>query len=114
LYSDPLIEKIFANLIDNAVKHGKTTTRITFSSEETPDRLILICEDDGVGISPEIKARLFDRSAGENIRFGLFFVREYLVLSGMTITENGTPGKGARFEITVPKGMYRFTATRGK
>jgi PAS domain S-box-containing protein len=108
LYSDPLIEKIFANLIDNAVKHGKTTTRITFSCEETTDGLILICEDDGVGISPKDKARLFDRSAGENIHFGLFFVRECLSLSGMTIAETGTPGKGARFEIHVPAGMWRM------
>jgi len=108
LYSDPLIEKIFANLIDNTVKHGKTTTYIRFSCEETPDGLILICEDDGVGISPGVKARLFDRSVGKTIHFGLFFVRECLLLSGMMIAETGTPGKGARFEITVPKGTYRL------
>ena len=30
-----------------------------------------------------------------------------LVITGITITENGTPGKGARFEITVPNGMWR-------
>jgi signal transduction histidine kinase len=71
----------------------------------------LICEDDGVGISPKDKARLFDRLVGENIRFGLFFVRECLVLSGMTIAETGEPGKGARFEIAVPKGAYRFNST---
>jgi len=108
LYSDPLIEKIFANLIDNAARHGKTLTRITLSCEETTDGLILICEDDGVGISPEVKAHLFDRSVGENIHFGLFFIRECLLLSGMTIAETGEPGKGARFEITVPKGMWRM------
>ncbi len=108
LYTDPLIEKIFANLIENAVIHGKTTRHITFSCKEMVDGLILICEDDGVGISSEVKAHLFDRSVGENIHFGLFFVRECLVLSGMTITENGTPGKGARFEITVTKGTYQF------
>jgi PAS domain S-box-containing protein len=108
LYSDPLIEKIFLNLIENAVIHGKPLTRITFSCEETPEGLILICEDDGVGISPDVKARLFDRSIGENVGFGLFFIRECLALSGMTIAETGTPGKGARFEITVPKGMWRF------
>lgn len=109
LYSDPIIEKIFANLIENVVKHGTTHTRITFSCEETPDELILICEDDGVGISPTDKACLFDRSVGQNIRFGLFFVRECLLLSGMTITETGTPGKGARFEMVVPKGQYRLS-----
>ena len=109
LYSDPLIEKIFMNLIENAVLHGKTTRRITFSCHENPEGLILICEDDGVGISPKDKARLFDRSVSEKIRFGLFFIRECLVLSGMTIAETGEPGKGARFEITVPKGAWRIT-----
>ncbi|MCX6690596.1 MAG: sensor histidine kinase [Methanoregula sp.] len=112
MYSDPLIEKIFANLIENAVRHGKTTTRITFSCKEMVDGLILICEDDGAGISPKDKARLFDRSVGEKIRFGLFFVRECLTLSGMTIAETGKPGKGARFEIAVPKGAFRFTVPR--
>jgi len=107
LYSDPLIENIFANLIENAVLHGKTTRRITFSCKETPEGLILICEDDGIGISPEIKASLFDRRVGENIRFGLFFVRDCLLLSGMTIRETGEPGNGARFEIVVPDGMWR-------
>ncbi|MCX6689146.1 MAG: PAS domain S-box protein, partial [Methanoregula sp.] len=108
LYSDPIIEKIFSKLIENAVKHGKTTRRITFSCKETPDGFILICEDDGVGISPAVKARLFDQSVGESIRFGLFFIRECLDLSGMTITETGEPGKGARFEIHIPAGMWRM------
>ncbi|MCX6701262.1 MAG: ATP-binding protein, partial [Methanomicrobiales archaeon] len=95
------------------VIHGKTTRHITFSCKEMVDGLTLICEDDGVGISPEIKVHLFERSVGENIHFGLFFVRECLLLSGMTIAETGEPGKGARFEITVPKGAYRFTGTGG-
>jgi hypothetical protein len=30
----------------------------------------------------------------------------------MTIRETGIPGNGARFEITVPNGMYRFTGNR--
>ena len=30
-------------------------------------------------------------------------------ITGITITENGTPGKGARFEITVPDGNYRIS-----
>ena len=113
LYSDPLIEKIFINLIENAVLHGKTTRHITFSCMETTEGLILICEDDGVGISPKDKARLFDRLVGEKIRFGLFFVHECLLLSGMTIAETGEPGKGARFEITVPKGMWRMNPDTG-
>ena len=102
------------DIIENAEIHGKTTRRITFSCEETPEKLILICEDDGVGISPRDKARFFDRLVGENIRFGLFFIRECLLLSGMTIAKTSTPDKGARFEIAVPKGIYRFAGTDGK
>jgi len=44
----------------------------------------------------------------------LFLSQEILSITGITITETGEPGKGARFEITVPKGGYRFTATGGK
>jgi PAS domain S-box-containing protein len=112
MHTDPLIEKIFGNLIENAVLHGKKTKTITFSCEETPDKLIIACEDDGCGIADEVRVHLFDQMVGKNIRFGLFFVRECLALSGMTITETGSPGKGARFEIAVPKGMYRFTGRR--
>jgi PAS domain S-box-containing protein len=108
IYSDPLIDRVFYNLIDNTVKHSKTFTRISFSCQEKPDGLILICEDDGVGIPPKQKVHIFDRVVGGVGKFGLFFVREFLDMSGMTIIENGEPGKGARFEITVPKGMYRF------
>ncbi len=111
ILSDPLIERVFYTLIDNAVKHGKTITRISFSCRETPDGLVLICEDDGAGVPPEQKARIFNRVVGEN-KFELFFVREFLSISGMAITETGKPGAGARFEITVPLRMYRFTAGR--
>ena len=111
ILSDPLIERVFYNLIDNAVKHGNIITRISFSCRETPEGLVLICEDDGAAVSPEQKDRIFDRVVGEN-KFGLFFVREFLSISGMAITETGEPGSGARFEITVPVRLYRFTAGR--
>jgi signal transduction histidine kinase len=65
-----------------------------------------------MGIPAGEKSRLFDRVVGGSGKFGLFFVREFLTLSGMTIEETGTPGRGARFEITVPAGMYRFAGSR--
>ena len=39
---------------------------------------------------------------------GLFLTREILGITGITIEETGEPGKGARFEMLIPKGMYRF------
>jgi len=56
--------------------------------------------------------KLFTRGFGKNTGLGLFLSREILSITGITITENGTPGKGARFEITVPKGAWR-TAGKG-
>jgi hypothetical protein len=44
----------------------------------------------------------------------LIFVWEILSITGITITENGEPDNGARFERVVPKGAYRFTGTGGK
>jgi signal transduction histidine kinase len=108
LHTDPLIGRVFFQLVDNSIKHGAGLTRISFSYNETPDGLILVCEDDGAGIDPSKRATLFSRITGDKARFGLFFAKESLLLSGMTIAETSAPGKGARFEITVPKGMYRF------
>ena len=65
-------------------------------------------EDDGVGVPADAKSRIFDRIVAGEGKFGLFFVREFLSISGMNIIENGEPGKGARFVITIPQGMYRF------
>ncbi|HII98303.1 MAG TPA: hybrid sensor histidine kinase/response regulator [Methanoregula sp.] len=109
ILTDPLIARVFYNLIHNTIRHGGDVTRVSFSCREVPEGLVLVCEDDGIGIQPDHKDTLFDRISGGEGKFGLFFVREFLTLSGMTIRENGNFGHGARFEIIVPYGMYRFS-----
>lgn len=109
VFADPLFEKIFYNLIDNALKYsGKELTKIEVSSQENEEGLVITCADDGTGISQEDKKHLFERGFGKNTGLGLFLSREILAITGFTITEDGEPGKGARFRITVPKGSYRF------
>jgi PAS domain S-box-containing protein len=110
VFVDPLLEKVFYNLIDNSLRHGgKKLTSVRFSSHESDDGMTVVCEDDGVGISGEAKKHLFERGFGENTGLGLYLVREILSITGLTIRETGVPGQGARFEIFVPKGTYRFT-----
>ncbi|MCX6689866.1 MAG: PAS domain S-box protein [Methanoregula sp.] len=112
IFADRLFEKVFYNLIDNALRYGGAAMKtIRVSSREIDTGLRIVCEDDGVGISAEDKKKLFTRGFGKNTGLGLFLSREILAITGITITENGIPGKGARFEITVPKGTYRFTGT---
>jgi signal transduction histidine kinase len=97
-----------SDLMDNAVKYGgERMTTIRFSSYESDGEQVIVCEDDGAGISVEDKKRLFERGFGKHTGFGLFISREILAITGITIRENSEPGKGARFEINVPKGMYR-------
>ncbi|MCX6689879.1 MAG: PAS domain S-box protein [Methanoregula sp.] len=109
VYADQLFEKVFYNLIDNALRYGGADMKtIQVSSQRSDTSLAIIVEDDGVGITDEDKKKLFRKGFGKHTGLGLFLSREILEITGITITENGTPGKGARFEITVPKGMWRM------
>jgi PAS domain S-box-containing protein len=112
LFADPLLERVFYNLIDNALRYGgDRMTAIRVSSHQDGEGLVIIFEDDGAGISVQDKNRLFEKGFGKNTGLGLFLSREILGITGITITVNGEPDKGARFEIRVPEGAYRFAGT---
>lgn|GEM_PF-733503 len=113
IFADPLLETVFFHLADNVLRHGTTATKITFSPCEAPDGLTLIFEDNGKGIPPELKGRIFERASVERNAMGLFLAREILEITGISIVETGVYGEGARFEIRVPKKSYRFSAKIG-
>jgi PAS domain S-box-containing protein len=108
LFADPLIVKVCYNLMDNAVRHGGKITTIRFSSEVRSGDQIIVCEDDGDGIPVDEKEKIFERGYGKNTGLGLTISREILDITGISIRETGEPGKGARFEMTVPEGSYRL------
>ena len=107
VYADPLIVKVFYNLIDNAVRYGEKITTIRFSVQESGDDHVIVCEDNGIGIPAGEKEKIFERGFGQNTGLGLFLAREILDITGITIKETGEPGKGARFEIMIPEGAWR-------
>ncbi len=111
VYADPLIEKVFYNLIENSLRHGSGVTTLVLDAEETPDGAVITYQDNGVGISDGDKSKLFQRGFGKHTGLGLFLSREILSITGISITETGKPGTGVRFEIRVPKGAYRFNGT---
>lgn len=109
ILADPLLEKVFYNLIDNALRYGgETLTAIRVSSAIRDGGLVLVFEDNGAGIPAGEKNEIFLRGYGKNTGLGLFLAREILSLTGIGIKETGTEGHGARFEMTVPEGAYRF------
>jgi PAS domain S-box-containing protein len=109
IFADPWLKKVFFNLIDNTLRYAEHVTKITVSYREPEDGLELIFEDNGIGIPSEEKEKIFERGYGKNIGYGLFMAREILAITELTIRETGEPGKGARYEIYVPKRFYRFT-----
>lgn len=108
IYADRLLEKAFFYMIDNALKHGgERLSRVRFTSHMAESSLVIVCEDDGAGISPTKKGSLFPEEYGRHVGYGLFFVKQILAETGIMVREAGLPGKGARFEIHVPAGEYR-------
>ncbi|TAJ45371.1 PAS domain S-box protein [Methanofollis fontis] len=107
VYADPMLEKVFFNFYDNALRHGGDVKHIRVACEPQENCLRVIVEDDGAGIPDADKEKIFRRGVGRNTGLGLFLVREVLLITGFSIKENGAEGEGARFEIEVPAGMYR-------
>jgi CheY-like chemotaxis protein/signal transduction histidine kinase len=103
IYADPLIRKVFHNLGFNAVRHGHAR-EVRFFYENSGDDLLIVCQDNGSGIEPDKRREMFDDRYGH----GLYLVKEILAITGMTIRE-AKPAGGARFELLVPWGRYRFT-----
>jgi PAS domain S-box-containing protein len=110
--ADPMFEKVFTNLLDNSIRHGQRVTEIRVSSHQSGRDLVVVWEDNGTGVAADEKERIFGQGFGKNTGLGLFLIREILSLTGITITETGEPGKGARFEITVPDRQYRSVDPR--
>jgi len=108
--ADPMIEKVFSNLMENTIRYAEGATGIKIQCEEQDDGMLVITwEDDGPGIPDDQKEKIFQRGYGRNTGLGLFFSREILSITGISIAETGVYGKGARFEIRVPGGVWQRT-----
>jgi len=108
VFADPMLEKVFHNLVDNSLRHGEKVTQIRIYCKESHEGLVIICEDDGVGIPVDEKESIFEHGFGKHTGLGLYLVREVLGITGIVVKEAGEPGTGARFEMLVPAGNYRI------
>lgn len=109
LFSDPMLDRVFHNIITNSVMHGETTTQIEMAFQTSKSGFTITIEDDGIGIPQRDKQSIFEYGYQDRRGHGLHFVRELLGRSGISIREIGTPGLGCQFEILVPEGLARHT-----
>jgi signal transduction histidine kinase len=108
IFVDPLFEMIFANLINNSLNFGVRVSRISISYLPFNHDIAIVYEDNGIGIHAVDKSKIFEKGVGKNPGFGLYLSREILSVTGLSIKECGVYGEGARFEIFVPDGKFRF------
>ena len=106
LLADSFLRQLFYNLIDNSLKHGRNVSKVRlYYQKRDQDTLILIYEDNGVGISDENRPRLFKEGFSTNgsSGYGLFLIKQMIGVYGWGIQEKGELGKGVKFEITISK-----------
>ena len=92
---------------DSSIMHAKGATVIRAAYTISDDDAVIVVEDDGPGIAEDKKEEIFSKGIGAGGSTSLFLSREILSITGISIRETGGVGKGARFEIRVPKGSYR-------
>lgn len=110
IYADPLLENVFYEMMKNVIQHGSGADRVSLTYRREGEGITVRVEDNGPGIPSEDKERIFEQQDSNKQGLGLFLAREILSITGISIKETGEIGKGSRFEIFVPEGMYRFPA----
>ncbi len=106
IFADRMLEKVFLNLMDNSIRHGERVRNIRVRSTLAEDGLLVYFEDDGIGVPSSEKERIFELGYGKHTGLGLYLVREILSITGITIVESGTEGKGVQFVMHVPSGSF--------
>lgn len=109
IFSDPtLLRNIITNLLSNAIKFSNEGTFIEVTSNVKPDKIVLTVKDNGMGISAEDQAHLFERFfRGTNVTniqgtgLGLHIVGKYIELLGGEIEFESELEKGTKFTITL-------------
>jgi signal transduction histidine kinase len=103
--------QVVTNLVENAVRHGDGTVRVEVGpTPGTPDRVTVLVEDEGEGIAPEIRNRVFTkfwksgRRGGSGL--GMYIVHGLTVAQGGTIVIGDAEGGGARIEVTWPTAAH--------
>jgi signal transduction histidine kinase len=107
---DPLaLERVFANLLSNALKCTPPGGRITVRSLLSGDAVVVTVENSGVGLSADEVQALFEKyhqgrhaRAGEGAGLGLFIVKAFVEAHDGHIEVDSSPGQGARFSVVLP------------
>ncbi|NDV01030.1 sensor histidine kinase [Pseudoroseicyclus tamaricis] len=105
------LRTVLLNLVSNAIKHhDRPEGRISVSAREEGERLVFTVSDDGPGIAPDYREKVFGifqtlrpRDEVEGSGMGLAIVRKHVTLAGGEITLASNGERGCSFRFTWPK-----------
>jgi heavy metal sensor kinase len=105
------IERLLYNLLSNAIKYTPTGGEVRLELRRRQHRVEIVVEDTGRGIPAEHLPHIFERfyrvpstdsSDTRGLGLGLSFVAWIVKAHGGRINVTSTPGRGTRFEVTLP------------
>ncbi len=107
------LQQVFANLLDNALRHTPVGGRIDVEGRELGERFVVTVTDDGEGIPHDQLESVFERlhrvdvsrvnADGSGSGLGLTIARAIVQAHGGTITASSSgSGRGARFTVALP------------
>lgn len=112
------LEQVFFNLIENAGQHGRGEVRVSLDRDGLdPAGVLIHVDDDGEGIRPEDRERVFDRfwhgSETATTGLGLYVVRGLVEAHGGTVSVGEAEWGGARFTVHLPASMPDYIPDLG-
>jgi NtrC-family two-component system sensor histidine kinase KinB len=107
------LEQVLTNLIGNAIKFTPEGGQVTITASAPDDKLLVEVKDNGIGIPPEVQARIFSRyyQVAENSEgskrgsgLGLYIARQIIKEHGghIWVESEGVPGQGSTFRFSLP------------
>lgn len=110
IYADEkLLRQVISNLISNAIKYSPGKGRIDFSVNTNGEKIIVIIKDEGIGILPEDRDKIFSSFyRGQNIGtvpgtgLGLYIVKRIVELCGGSIYFESIVNQGTAFTVELP------------
>ncbi|MGK2945074.1 MAG: sensor histidine kinase [Desulfuromonadales bacterium] len=108
------IAQVLENLLSNAVKFSPGGGPITLSSRLLADRIEVMVTDEGIGMTPAVQERVFDKffradasnTGVSGLGLGLSLVKEIIAAHGGETWVKSTPEVGTTVAFSLPRGKH--------
>jgi two-component system sensor histidine kinase TctE len=114
----PLLREALTNLIDNSIRYAGQGAEVTLRVRKDGDWAVVIVEDNGPGIAPGDRERVFERFVratyeGDGCGLGLAIVKEIIERHHGSVTLDGVIPRGLRVSIRLPEASHKSGTDTG-